>query len=256
MEGKGMKIGGHYNWKNQDDKLIYMGRNWSGNGYWHQFAKKDNPGVVWCEVLDSDLHMIEETAMTEQNKQELSTGKILSLERRSNMTDDEALRFARTVEALVNKQPPAEAGEGAVLYMARNLHSSSYATSRSKAECELFLAQSALKNDGVEGEVIALYTSQTTATQAAVAAAMRNALDSFAYILDNPQVFVEAKDWVTLAKDRAANSIPAEATAALRELMMEVVADVWQRSVGVKCRLNNVVKEDLRRIVDAYIERS
>lgn len=72
-----MKLGGHYNWKNQDDKLIYMGRNWSGNGYWHQFAKVENPGVVWCEVLDSDLHMIGETEMTEQNKQDIK-GQIKS----------------------------------------------------------------------------------------------------------------------------------------------------------------------------------
>ena len=56
-----MKIGGKYNWKNQPERLIYLGRNWSGNGYWHQFEKVGEPGKVWCEVLDSDLHMIEET---------------------------------------------------------------------------------------------------------------------------------------------------------------------------------------------------
>ena len=252
-----MKIGGHYNWKNQDDKLIYMGRNWSGNGYWHQFAKKDNPGVVWCEVLDSDLHMIEETAMTEQNKQELSTGKILSLERRSNMTDDEALRFARTVEALVNKQPPAEAGEGAVAYAV-------YGISCGKA----FIANVKLASTAPDGEPLSdddgwgdrwagntlLYTSQTTATQAAVATAMMKCAE-----LANAWVDVQSGQRAKFfheIRDEILASIPAEATAALRELMVEVVADVWQRSVGVKCRLNNVVKEDLRRIVDAYIERS
>ena len=57
-----MKIGGHYNWKGQPDRLIYLGYNWSGNGYWHQFEKVDERGVVWCEVLDSDLEMIEETS--------------------------------------------------------------------------------------------------------------------------------------------------------------------------------------------------
>ena len=56
-----MKVGGQYNWKNQPERLVYIGRNWSGNGYWHQFEKVDAPGVVWCEVLDSDLHMLEET---------------------------------------------------------------------------------------------------------------------------------------------------------------------------------------------------
>ena len=59
-----MKIGGKYNWKSQSDRLIYLGRNWSGNGYWHQFAKVESPGVVWCEVLDSDLHMLVETRST------------------------------------------------------------------------------------------------------------------------------------------------------------------------------------------------
>lgn len=54
-----MKIGGKYNWKNQSERLVYIGR--SENGYWHQFENVDNPGVIWCEVLTSDLHMLEET---------------------------------------------------------------------------------------------------------------------------------------------------------------------------------------------------
>jgi len=56
-----MKIGGKYNWKGQPERLVYLGRNWSGNGYWHQFEKVDEPGVVWCEVTDGDLDMLEET---------------------------------------------------------------------------------------------------------------------------------------------------------------------------------------------------
>lgn len=56
-----MVIGGRYNWKHQPERLVYIGRNWSGNGYWHQFEKVDAPGRVWCEVLDSDLQMLEET---------------------------------------------------------------------------------------------------------------------------------------------------------------------------------------------------
>lgn len=55
------KIGGRYNWKNQSERLVYMGHHWSGNGYWHQFSKVNEPGKVWCEVLTSDLHMLEET---------------------------------------------------------------------------------------------------------------------------------------------------------------------------------------------------
>lgn len=54
-------VGNRYNWRGQPERLVYLGRNWSGNGYWHQFAKTDKPKVVWCEVLDVDLHHIEET---------------------------------------------------------------------------------------------------------------------------------------------------------------------------------------------------
>ena len=59
-----MKIGERYNWKGQPERLIFLGRNWSGNGYWNQFAKVDNPHIIWCEVLDSDLRMLEETVET------------------------------------------------------------------------------------------------------------------------------------------------------------------------------------------------
>lgn len=54
-------IGGRYNWKGQPERLIYMGRNWSGNGYWHQFALVDKPNKVWCEVQDNELDGFEET---------------------------------------------------------------------------------------------------------------------------------------------------------------------------------------------------
>lgn len=56
-----MYVGERYNWRNQPERLIYLGCNWSGNGYWHQFAKVESPRVVWCEVLDTELHMIEPT---------------------------------------------------------------------------------------------------------------------------------------------------------------------------------------------------
>lgn len=52
--------GGRYNWKNQPERLIYMGKELS-NGWWHQFALVDEPGVVWCEVRESDLSSFEET---------------------------------------------------------------------------------------------------------------------------------------------------------------------------------------------------
>jgi len=56
-----MEIGGRYNWRNQPERLIYLGHNWSGNGFWHQFALVEEPENVWCEVLDSDLESFEET---------------------------------------------------------------------------------------------------------------------------------------------------------------------------------------------------
>lgn len=57
-----LKQGGRYNWRNQPERLIYIGRNTSpGQSRWHQFEKVDQPGVVWCEVFDTDLHMLEET---------------------------------------------------------------------------------------------------------------------------------------------------------------------------------------------------
>lgn len=65
-----MIIGKRYNWKNQKERLIYLGHNFSGNGYWHQFAKAEAPDVVWCEVLTGDLHMIEETKTAEDQNDE------------------------------------------------------------------------------------------------------------------------------------------------------------------------------------------
>jgi hypothetical protein len=54
-----MKIGWHYNWKNQPERLVYIGKLRS----WHQFelVEKRGTGEVWCEVLDEDLHMLEAT---------------------------------------------------------------------------------------------------------------------------------------------------------------------------------------------------
>jgi len=56
-----LAVGGRYNWKGQPEHLVYIGRNWSGNGYWHQFELVGRPGVVWCEVVDADLGKFEES---------------------------------------------------------------------------------------------------------------------------------------------------------------------------------------------------
>ena len=54
-------VGGKYNWKYQKERLVYLGYNLSGNGYWHQFAKVESPSKVWCEVKDTELKLFEET---------------------------------------------------------------------------------------------------------------------------------------------------------------------------------------------------
>jgi hypothetical protein len=60
-------IGKKYNWVNQSERLVYTGK----KGCWHQFAEVGYPAeIVWCEVLDSDLDMIEETKTIQQPEPE------------------------------------------------------------------------------------------------------------------------------------------------------------------------------------------
>ena len=54
---KDLVIGGKYNWVNQPERLIYVGK----YGCWHQFEKVDKPNIIWCGILDSDLEQIEPT---------------------------------------------------------------------------------------------------------------------------------------------------------------------------------------------------
>lgn len=58
-------IGNHYNWKNQPERLIYLGaKHFQGNGIWHQFSKVDDEKQeVWCEVRTHELDSFEETRM-------------------------------------------------------------------------------------------------------------------------------------------------------------------------------------------------
>jgi hypothetical protein len=58
------RIGGRYNWRNQPERLIFIGRaQYPGDRrIWYQFALVDKPNAVWCEVLAEDLASIEETA--------------------------------------------------------------------------------------------------------------------------------------------------------------------------------------------------
>ena len=47
-------IGNKYKWKHEPQILIYVGKK---NG-WHQFTLN---GSVWCECLDSDLQLMEQS---------------------------------------------------------------------------------------------------------------------------------------------------------------------------------------------------
>lgn len=55
---KGNKYRFKHTAEENPEPIIYLGFNWSGNGYWHQFAK-EGASKVWSELLDSDLHLIE-----------------------------------------------------------------------------------------------------------------------------------------------------------------------------------------------------
>lgn len=48
--------GKKYQFIGQSEEIIYIGK----DGNWNQFEKFDDRGKVWCELLDSDLHLIEE----------------------------------------------------------------------------------------------------------------------------------------------------------------------------------------------------
>jgi hypothetical protein len=56
MESNQLLYGRAYNFKCQPERLRYIGK----YNNWHQFEKIGEQGV-WCELLDGDLHMIEET---------------------------------------------------------------------------------------------------------------------------------------------------------------------------------------------------
>lgn len=92
-----MRIGGRYNWKGQLERLIYMGKNWSGNGYWHQFSLVGSPDEVWCEVKDSDLDSFEMT------REEISLPMIPALDRGLNKHSKLSPRQQRKARKAANR---------------------------------------------------------------------------------------------------------------------------------------------------------
>jgi hypothetical protein len=132
-----------------------------------------------------------------------------------------------------NKQPPAEAGAGAVAEVF------AYAPWIDGRECPTLIDATKPLEIGTK-----LYTSQTTATQAAVAAAKREA----ARIVHSFTGLQEATRNHLIERILAA--IPAEATAAL-EKMLENVA----RKVDTERYCRELDEVDLRAIVTSVIEK-
>ena len=73
------KIGDECNWKNQSERLVYLGHNWSGNGHWHQFARVESPNKVWCEVLTEDLKHFEMTPLPEDAANGFKAGEMAAI---------------------------------------------------------------------------------------------------------------------------------------------------------------------------------
>jgi hypothetical protein len=58
MEICDLELGKLYKFRADENELKYIGNNWSGNGYWHQFEKDGYDGV-WCELANNEIRLIE-----------------------------------------------------------------------------------------------------------------------------------------------------------------------------------------------------
>jgi hypothetical protein len=136
-----------------------------------------------------------------------------------------------------NKQPPAEAWEGAVAEVAP-----------SKDEIGV-ISVNWLQSDSVRklnfGDI--LYTSQTTATQAAVAAAMLNVRAGLKTAGINMGLAGEELEF--FINDTCSNVIPAEANAALEKICLEVIDDL------LKVKPHLWTDHNIRAIVTSVIEK-
>ena len=52
-----LERGKKYRFIGQQEELVYIGYNWSGNGYWHQLTLD---GKVWSEIQDKQFDLLEE----------------------------------------------------------------------------------------------------------------------------------------------------------------------------------------------------
>jgi len=67
QQARGLTVGETYKFKYQNSPILkYLGYNWSGNGYWHQFGNtEENENEVWSELNNGDLHLIEQYEIEE-----------------------------------------------------------------------------------------------------------------------------------------------------------------------------------------------
>ena len=59
-----MRLHSTYRFKHSPEILVYVGK----VGVWHQFEKIDARGKVWSELLDDELAMLEDVAVSDSTK--------------------------------------------------------------------------------------------------------------------------------------------------------------------------------------------
>ena len=85
MNIEDLVLHGEYNFKNQPERLKYVGK----EGAWHQFEKVGGAGV-WAEVLDEDLGMLEVTTNATPAKAERMTANSRQLRKNAAAVHNEA----------------------------------------------------------------------------------------------------------------------------------------------------------------------
>jgi hypothetical protein len=150
--------------------------------------------------------------------------------------------------ASLNKQPPAESGEGVVYQRRRVKDLLTHGTWE-----EVLPITYEQNYEGYEHRI--LYTSQTTATQAAVAAAMRKAAEVCNLHADiaNLDGYTRTADRLRQASLAITSLIPADDMQALRELMMEVAISANEWPLDTNGDFVGHSTDDLTAIVDRIL---
>ena len=104
-----LNLGGRYNWRNRPERLVYIGpKHYRGDPRrWHQFGKVETPGVVWREVLDSDISHFEKSA----------PAPVAGVP-----SESQALTALEKIEVLLSKVMPEDSrGQPEAAYLVRQL---------------------------------------------------------------------------------------------------------------------------------------